>query len=305
MAAQMAAMGESPLLSESNIDVALVERLQPTAKKVVLKNRSGLRGILFKDTDATENANLTYLAGSYERAQRFLSTTSSPQLAAVGEAGKKLAAAYASSQLSSAVAVSRSTMTEPKWAQKQVMELSLAIFQRSSPISEEFLTALVEGMAGQDLKELFRPTLDSLLSRLPQQNTFPNPSVYPVLQGLLFFARNASLAELITSCRTWLPRFNSGQAFQNNTLLGQLLSLSSLSAEPGAPPTMFADLEGQNTDSLMTKVDVCRSETQRMVVQIAEILKALLRHRGKIREGVLQWTVECFKANASRGQVWL
>ena len=299
----MAAMGEPPLLNESNVDIALVERLQPTAKKVVLKNRSGLRGTLFKDADATESVNLTYLAGSYERAQRLLSTASSPQVAAVGEAGRKLAAAYASSQLSSAVTVSRSAMTEPKWAQKQVTDLSLAIFQGSSPISEEFLTALVEGMAGQDLKELFRPTLDSLLSRLPQQNTFPNPSVYPILQGLLFFARNAPLAELITSCSTWLPRFNSGQAFQNSTLLGKLLSLSSLSAESRAPPTMFADLEGQTTDSLMAKVDVCRSETQRMVVQIAGILKALLRHGGKIREGVLQWTVECFKANASRGQV--
>lgn len=299
----MAAMGESPLLSECNIDQALVERLQPMAKKVSLTNRGGLRGTLFKDSDATEPVNLTYLACSYERAERFQSSTSSPQLAEVSESCKKLAAAYASAQLSSAVAVSRSTMTQPKWAQKQITELSLAIFQGNSPVSEGFLTALVEGMAGQDLKELFRPTLDGLLSHLPQQNTFPNQSVYPILQGLHFFARNASLAGLLTSCSTWLPRVNNGKAFENNTLLGRLLSLSSLSTEPLAPPTMFTELEGQTADSLMAKVHVCRSETEKMVGQIAGVLKALLKHGGKIREGVLQWMVQCFKANASRGQV--
>lgn len=303
LAAQMAAMGESPLLSESNIDQALVERLQPTAKKVVLTNRGGLRGTLFKESDATEAANLTYLACCYERAERFSSTCSSPQLTAVSESSKKLAAAYASSQLSSAVAVSRLTKTEPKLAQKQTRELTLAIFQGNSPVSEGFLNALVERMAGQDLKELFRPTLDGLLSQLPQQNTFPNQSVYPILQGLHFFARNASLAELLTSYSTWLPSFNSGQTFENSTLLGQLLCLSSLSSRPLTPPTMFADLEGQTTDSLMTKVNVCRSETEKMVNQIAGILKALLRHGGKSRDSVLQWMVQCLKANASRGQV--
>ena len=296
-------MGESPLLSESNIDQALVERLQMTAQKVVLTNRAGLRGMLFKDSDATEDVGLTYLASSYERAERLSTTTSNPQLAAVCESSKKLAAAYASSQLSSAVAVSRSNRTEPKLAQEQVKEMTLSIFQGTSPISDGFLHTVAQGMASQALKELFQPTLEGLLALLPQQNTFPDRSLYPVLQGLLFFARHAPLAESLLSCNTWLPNFNSGRAFENNSLLGRLLSLSSLSSAPFAPPPLFKDLDGQTTDSLMDKVFVCRSETEKMVGEIAGILKTLLRHGGKMREGVLQWVVKCFRANTSRGQV--
>lgn len=303
MAAQMTAMGESPLLSESNIDQALVERLQMAAKRVVLTNRAGLRGTLFKESDATEDVGLTYLASSYERAERLSTTSGSPQLAAVYESSKKLAAAYASSQLSSAVAVSRSNRTEPKLAQKLIKEMTLAIFQGNSPISDGFLHAVVQGMASQALKELFQPTLEGLLALLPQQNTFPNQSMYPILQGLLFFARHTPLAELLLSYNTWLPSSNNGKAFENSSLLGRLLSLSSLSSDPLAPPPMFGDLEGQTTDSLMEKVVVCRSETEKMVGEIAGILKTLLRHGGKMREGVLQWMVKCLQANTSRGQV--
>ncbi|XP_058800280.1 ubiquitin conjugation factor E4 A [Phymastichus coffea] len=160
----------------------------------------------------------------------------------------------------------------------------------------EHICAENKGSESETINSAFSPLLDIIHKETTNGNLLVCKQYwFGILQ---IFASLEPLAKLIIAHST--VRNNIGKAYAD-TLLGSLLSLSSLPKTPSAPFDFF-DKPFQQQNSIVD--GIIWSGLDSLSESMHKVFHTLLKVSREVRHLTLSWLGDCLHANANRGKFW-
>ncbi|XP_011405143.2 PREDICTED: ubiquitin conjugation factor E4 A-like [Amphimedon queenslandica] len=164
-----------------------------------------------------------------------------------------------------------------------------------------FILDIARSQTRPNLEIIFNPLLSHVYARCSNL-TLMSSDYYLLIEAVMLFTQVSSLSSLLVSSSYWFPDKtvpHNGKAYQAHTLLGRLLSPTTLSPSLMQPSEHFIH-------NFMQSKDLTRSlqlQLEGNVAKLHILVSSLLRQGEDVKERVIEWFVSCFKANADRGKM--
>ncbi|XP_057303615.1 ubiquitin conjugation factor E4 A-like [Hydractinia symbiolongicarpus] len=306
---------KAPLfLTVENLNQALLERLQMTDTVIHLCIQSGSREkALDAVMDAREELLVNYLSACYARLNteenhltRKIAKDKSflEEITDISNKCRKLILSFTGSIL---LQPEIFPTNNPHHQLFSVLTSS-----SSEPFLLEYVQKLVESYTDpDDLRTMFAPVLNLIAQKANQLVLF-NPEVIALLDALIFFSKDVTLTWMVLKSKYWLPpalqpggnvRYIKGSSFEQETILGWFLRLSSLPKDFNASvPEHFLEPSRQSEAEMNAITENIRRQIDIIVNKVHELVYNLVQ-KPEAQHEVLYWFGICLSTNTARFQM--